>query len=111
MIEIAPPPSRLLFLVIGFIIWSIAFVALYAVNAIGCAFGWEAGLQRTVLIALFAVHVALLGGLVWLTIRYRQTAASSTAKTIAYTGLGLTVAALASTLFVLAPSLFASMCI
>lgn len=107
----ATPPSRLLLLVVGFIVWSVAFIALYAVNAIGCGFGWDAGFQRALLIGLFALHTAILGGFVLGIVRHLRGAGTEPARTLAWAGLGLTVAALASTVLVFVPSLFASMCV
>jgi len=107
------PPHRLLLLVAGFVIWSIAFVVLYGLNAIGCAFGWPELLQRGILLFLFAMHSA---ALIWLTFWCRKrwkrmAAANEPAPMIEYVGYGLTVAALASTLFVLAPTFFITMCV
>lgn len=48
----------------GFLIWSSAFLSLYAVASVGCAFGWpqmDAGplsLQRAVLVGLWVAHLA-----------------------------------------------------
>ncbi|WP_116654120.1 hypothetical protein [Pelagibacterium sediminicola] len=107
----AIPPSRLLLLVVGFIVWSVAFIALYALNAIGCGFGWDAGFQRALLIGLFALHTVVLGGFAVGIVRHLRGAGFEPARTLAWAGLGLTVAALASTVLVFAPSLFASMCV
>lgn len=55
-----------LMLLSGFVLWSVAFVVLYAVQALGCRLAWDAiplagpiGLHRAVLVALFAGFVAL----------------------------------------------------
>ncbi|MDQ1080683.1 hypothetical protein [Pseudoroseomonas cervicalis] len=56
---------------LAFILWSLAFVALYAAVSVGCAAGWEAvpvgpaSLQRLVMLAVWALHLALLGLLGW----------------------------------------------
>lgn len=57
-------PRSVLLTVWGFVIWAIAFAALYSVISIGCRFGWEAvavmpgvTLQRAVLILLFALSL------------------------------------------------------
>lgn len=108
------PPARILLIVIGFIVWSSGFVALYAVNAIGCAFGWPAPLQRGILLVLFALHAAALAGFChWSWTRWRrlERGAEKPARTLEYLGLGTGLAALAATLFVLAPALVISMCI
>jgi hypothetical protein len=54
----------------GFVLWSVAFVAIYATQAVGCHLGWQGfplvgglTLHRTVLIGAFAfflgLHIAL----------------------------------------------------
>ncbi len=55
----------LLMLGAGFTIWASAFVALYAMLSVGCAFGWHhvevlAGvtLQRAQLVVILLVHLA-----------------------------------------------------
>ena len=55
-----------LLLLSGFVLWSVAFVMLYAVQALGCRLAWDVvplagpvGLHRAVLVALFAGFVAL----------------------------------------------------
>jgi hypothetical protein len=111
MNPIPTPPSRILLLVIGFIVWSVAFVALYAINAIGCTFKWDPAFQRSFLIGLFLVHAVFLIWFAWKNIGRLRMASGQPDRMIAYTGLGLTVAALGSTIFVLAPSVFVSMCI
>lgn len=105
------PPSRVLLLAIGFIVWSAAFVALYAINALGCAFGWDGAFQRAVLMAVFAAHAL---SLVWFIItvtRLLRRAETEPERMLAYAGLGLAFAAFASTVFVAAPATFVSMCI
>lgn len=106
----AVSPSRVMLLVIGFIVWSVAFVALYGVNAVGCAFAWPPALQRIVLVALFFAHTVALG---WIAYNIMQSPdhGGETHAMLGYAGLGLTLAALGSTVFVFAPSLFLSMCV
>jgi Flp pilus assembly protein protease CpaA len=55
------PAFKILLLLVGFVWWSIAFVALYSAQSVGCGWGWHletsfAGLSflRAVLIGLFA---------------------------------------------------------
>ncbi|QUS37274.1 hypothetical protein [Falsirhodobacter algicola] len=38
----------------GFLVWSAAFLALYATQATGCSLGWPRGVLRAVLIAMLA---------------------------------------------------------
>ncbi|ALA16852.1 MULTISPECIES: hypothetical protein [Chelatococcus] len=64
----------LLSLAAGFGLWAVAFVVLYAMLSVGCAFGWDRGslvlglslqrLQLLLLLGIFlALHVALVVGL------------------------------------------------
>ena len=46
------PARHLLLIPLGFVIWSLGFVTLYATNAFGCAFGWAEPTQRGILVAL-----------------------------------------------------------
>lgn len=59
----AIPPGRLWWLAWGFGVWGVALVALYALHAIGCVFGWSAGPLR---VALWLVLLASVIVLVWL---------------------------------------------
>ena len=107
------PPRRLLWLVAGFLVWAHAFVALYAVNAVGCAFTWPPTLQRGALWLLLVLHLIALG---WIVARFwRRYHASQEAPRpapfVAYVGLGVASVAWLSTLFSLAPSFFVSLCI
>ncbi|MCO6387249.1 hypothetical protein [Aliihoeflea sp. 40Bstr573] len=114
------PASRMMWLLAGFIVWSVAFVALYSVLSIGCAFGWDdmalAGalsVQRTVLVGLLLVSLA--AG--WWVVRVaakRRRAAGGTGlhlrpfmETAAWMAAW---AALGSTLFSLGPVLFLTAC-
>lgn len=65
----SPVPARgMIWLVLGYLIWSAAFVALYAALSIGCEFGWherfvlgEVSLQRIVLVLLFLASLLAAG--------------------------------------------------
>ncbi|MGP9822811.1 hypothetical protein ACTZWW_22520 [Salinarimonas sp. NSM] len=62
-------PAGLIGLVAGFLVWSSAFLVLYGLHALGCAWGWEAravgptSALRLVLVLAWALHVALLAAL------------------------------------------------
>jgi LytS/YehU family sensor histidine kinase len=62
---------RLLLAITGLIVWSSAFVALYVVLSVGCAAGMHrlellgANALTVLLLAVFAAHLAGLGGLQW----------------------------------------------
>lgn len=108
------PPRRMLLIVMGFVVWSIAFIALYATNAIGCAFDWPAGVQRSVLIALYAVHLIALAVMAfWTWRRWSSLPANArhSASLLEYLGFGLTLTALAATAFSLGPVFAVSMCL
>ncbi len=93
-----------LMLAAGFVVWTAAFVALYAMLSVGCRFGWHeipfagTSVQRAQLIALFLVHVAA-GIAVVAMLRGRATDDGETAAFIRVAGYGAALAALGSTLF------------
>lgn len=64
------PANRILLIPLGFVIWSAAFVVLYATNAIGCAFGWGETVQRGVLIAISLGFLGLTALAGWVAYRY-----------------------------------------
>lgn len=104
----------------GFLVWSAAFVALYSVLSVGCAYRWDEiavvgplSLQRVVLVALLLVSL----GAGWVVIRI----ADAHRKAAGGKGLSLKPfvesvawlaawAALASTLFSLGPVFFLTSC-
>jgi hypothetical protein len=60
------PDRPFLMLLSGFVLWSVAFVVLYAVQALGCRLAWDGislagplGLHRAVLVGLFAAFAVL----------------------------------------------------
>ena len=64
-----PAPPRLLWLVAGFAVWSSAFLALYGLQGLGCAYEWPDLVHRGALLAVFAAHllaIALLLRRAWL---------------------------------------------
>lgn len=113
------PASRIMWLLAGFIVWSAAFVALYSMLSIGCAFGWDQAffgpisVQRLALVGLLVV--SLFAG--WWVVRI----AADRRRTAGGSGLALRPfmetaawmaawAALGSTLFSLGPVLFLTAC-
>jgi hypothetical protein len=112
--EPTPVPARsMLVIVMGFAVWSAAFVALYAVNAIGCAFAWPAALQRAVMIGLaLAASGTMVAVAGWSLGHWRRAAkAARPAPSLARIGALASAAALGATVFVFAPSIFVSMCL
>lgn len=66
-------PSPFLLMLAGFVMWSAAFLLLYATQATGCHLGWHqitvgptSGL-RLLLLAIFVIVLALMGRLFWST--------------------------------------------
>lgn len=104
------PPRRLLLLVAGFILWAGAFLTLYGVNAVGCAFAWPSALQRGILLALLALHLVALGWLAWYCWQRRRARADDRVGFVDYVGFGATIAALAATVLTFAPSLVLTLC-
>jgi hypothetical protein len=100
-------PQRLFILAAGFIVWASAFLTLYGVNAIGCAFEWPRPLQRGVLIALLGLHTAALGCWTWYCWRRLQ----AHDDFIAYVGCGASTAALVAMLLTFAPSFALTLCV
>jgi hypothetical protein len=106
------PPRRLWWLLAGFIVWCIALSLLYALHAIGCAFGWPTGSLRLGLFAALLIHVAVLG---WM---WRHCARTGPEPGSGATGaffqvvfLWTTAVAFVATVVVLFPPLALSACV
>ena len=100
--------QRLLLLAAGFALWASAFVVLYGLNAVGCAFEWPQRLQRGLLLTALALHLTALAWLAWHCWQRRRDCSAS--GFLEYVGLGATVAALAATLLTFAPSVVLTLC-
>jgi hypothetical protein len=106
-------PRRLWWLAVGFTIWCLALVILYALHAIGCAFGWPSGPLRVSLMIVLVLHLVAIGWL-W---RYRAAAVNrdpgperiSTFLHIVV--IWTLIAALVATVITFAPALLLSTCI
>lgn len=111
--------ANLLLLVAGLVVWSSAFVSLYALLSIGCAFGWEdrsfgpVSVQRAVLLGVWFAHLAALGLLVtWVWRRKRRMGnGDETAGFFARAALAATVVSVAVTLINYAPIIGLSTCL
>jgi hypothetical protein len=109
----------LLLLCAGMMIWGSAFLSLYAVLSLGCAFGWEdlslgpLSLQRAVLVGLWLAHLAaLLLLLRWTRRQARQAAAEDRQGSfLARAAFHATAVALAATVINYAPVLTLSACL
>lgn len=89
-------------LIAGFTLWAFAFVALYALQALGCAYGWPQ--HRPILILAYLVSLVAMGGLVLWTERGRK------AGTLVQAAIWANRAALASTALIFLPVFFTSPC-
>lgn len=102
----------------GFVIWSAAFVIIYGLHGIGCAYGWDAipigptNLQRFVQVA---VWLAFLPPLVMLALRLRrrrlQSEPGEPKRWMALVGETTAWGALAATIITFAPTATTSVCV
>ena len=92
-------------LLIGFVIWSVAFVAIYGLQALGCYWSWDPALHRLVLVGAWLAFTAALS--VVLLMQLRQTNRTA----LQHAGLWATLASLGATIVVFAPALFVSACV
>jgi hypothetical protein len=95
----------LVLLVAGFVVWSVAFVGLYGLQALGCAFGWPN--HRAVLIGAYLVSLVPMA---WLAM-VQQVKEGEPATSLSVAALWANRAALAAGILVFLPVTFASTCI
>lgn len=94
-------------MLIGFVIWAIAFIALYALQALGCIWGWPEAMHRTMLVSIWIVGLGLLGAiLLW---QWRQPADAH--PTLRYAPILSTLAAMAASVATYFPVTFATLCL
>jgi len=94
-------------LLIGFTLWSAAFVGLYALQGLGCHWGWSPGLHRGILIAGYGLTLATIGWVIYRQFRHRSAPGTLPQRL----GAMLSICAFAASAVIFAPSLFASLCI
>ena len=110
--------SRLLLPAVGFTLWSIAFVLIYASLSFGCAFGWDeirlggvVSAQRAQLTLLFLLAIAAAALAVWSLRPSRWTrSAAAPDHFLSTVGYGAAWAALAATVATFAPVLALTSC-
>jgi hypothetical protein len=95
----------LILLIAGFTAWSVAFVVLYGLQALGCAYGWP--YHRAVLIGAYGISLV---PLLWLAMQ-RVTAEDEAASALGIAAVWANRAALAASVLVFLPVTFASACI
>lgn len=108
-------PSFVL-LLSGFVIWSGAFLLLYAIQATGCHLGWHQiqigpiSALRLLLVAILFVLLALVGWLVWHTSKVPRGQAAEEVRVLSEITRMLQIAALASTVIVYAGVVWLTLC-
>lgn len=111
---------KILLLLVGFVWWSIAFVALYSAQSIGCGWGWHLetsigglSLLRVVLIGLFIIFcgggILIASGFVRMQRRHRGEGAAPV-RFLESSGAFAAYAAAVAILLTFAPVLYASPC-
>jgi hypothetical protein len=95
----------LVLLVAGFVVWSAGFVGLYALQALGCAYGWPQ--HRLILVVGYVVSLVPLVGLALVPAMGESEPAASLSTAAAWANR----AALAAGVLVFLPVTFASTCI
>lgn len=93
-------------LLIGLGIWSVGFVLLYALQALGCVWSWPEGPHRLVLVAAWLATLGVLGG----TLLFQRRSARPD-RAIERAGIIATIVAIAATVVTFAPATFASLCL
>jgi hypothetical protein len=97
-------------LLVGFTLWALALIALYALQYLGCHFGWAPMAHRVALLVAYAIAVASLTGTLALQIAIVRKRGSTT-MSVNHIGLGATIAALVATAVTFGPMLLVSACI
>jgi len=102
----------------GFVIWSVAFVTIYGLHGIGCAYGWDAvtvgptNLQRLVQVFLWLAFLPpLLALALWLRRLREQFAGDASRRWLTLVGETLAWSGLAATIITFAPTATTSVCI
>jgi hypothetical protein len=66
-------PARFLWLAAGFTVWAAAFVVIYTIQALGCAYDWPLLAHRGLLAAALAAHLAVIAAMIAKAPRGRET--------------------------------------
>lgn len=111
--------SLLFWLCAGFAVWSVAFVALYAVMSVGCERGWTEvqvvgalSLQRLVLVSLFGVSALACAVVAGLALKRRACSeGDETQRLLSGAAALAAIAALVATVVTLGPALVLTSCV
>jgi hypothetical protein len=108
----AVPPKRFWLLGAGFTIWCSALVIMYALHAVGCAFGWSITALRTSLVLTLLLHLGAIG---WLWLRFARSrpapAQGETGAFMHWTVVWALATAFVAAVLTLAPALLLSTCV
>lgn len=96
----------IILLIAGFTLWSLAFILLYALQALGCAYGWG-DLHRPILVGAYLVSLM---PLVWLALR-RPYETGEPQTSLSISALWANRAALGAGVLVYLPVTFATACL
>ena len=110
-------PARNIWLIlVGYVAWSLLFVALYALQGIGCAAGWHliaigpTDLHRILLVTVYLGGLLELAGVLWLQAKVPTAGHPPPAPFLRRAGVIATLAALTSSALIFAPVLAVSAC-
>lgn len=99
--------TRLWPLLLGFSIWALAFIALYAVQSLGCTWLWPETIHRLILVGIWLAATGLLAG----TMLYLRAKPVVADRPIRRAGIAATAASIAATAITFFPTLFVSLCV
>ncbi|HEV7278443.1 MAG TPA: hypothetical protein VGN80_19360 [Devosiaceae bacterium] len=103
-------------ILVGYIAWSVLFVGLYALQALGCAAGWHqvtvgpTDLHRILLVAAYFGGLLALAGVLLVQARMPTEGYPAPAPFLRRAGVLATLAALVSSALIFAPVLAVSAC-
>lgn len=103
-------------ILVGYTLWSLLFVGLYALQSIGCAAGWNTvavgptDMHRIVLIAVYLGGLLALAGVLLVQARMPAGGHPAPAPFLRRAGVLATLAALVSSALIFAPVLAVSAC-
>lgn len=110
-------PARAIWLIlVGYTVWGLLFVGLYALQAIGCAAGWNTvaigptDLHRILLVAVYLGGLLALAGVLLVQARLPAGRSPEPAPFLRRAGVLATLTALAASALVFAPALAVSAC-
>lgn len=106
------PASQLWLIALGFCVWCTALVLSYALQSIGCAFAWPAGILRLSLSSTIVAHLAVIG---WLWRRCSRSvpdpALGKTGSFLHWVIVWTLISAFVTVVFTLGPALLLTVCV